>query len=192
MSSWFFFIPAAAAFRGRRIFPNFYPPAPQSPSSANHPLLLLSSQLPVLWYLRPIDANRRFRKTLIIASNESFPLEDSEGGSAMRLSTKNIFFVSALLLAAFPLGASESAANSAVAAAPRAYVNCPGIPNVPMTADAEQALPLRQVAILACGEPVSVLADNEGYTAHIRTADGKEGYVARMYLTNAASSIQPR
>jgi len=110
----------------------------------------------------------------------------------MRLSTKNIFFVSALLLAAFPLGASESAANSAVAAAPRAYVNCPGIPNVPMTADAEQALPLRQVAILACGEPVSVLADNEGYTAHIRTADGKEGYVARMYLTNAASSIQPR
>jgi hypothetical protein len=110
----------------------------------------------------------------------------------MRLSSKNLVFGSALLLMGVPLFGSESAATSAVAAAPRAYVNCPGINNVPMTADEEQALPLRQIATLACGEPVSILADNEGYTAHIRTADGKEGYVARMYLTNAASASQPR
>ncbi len=109
----------------------------------------------------------------------------------MRLSAKNMLFGSALVLAAVPLFGTESNASSAVAAAPRAYVNCPGIPDVPMTADAEQALPLHQVATLACGEPVAVLADNEGYTAHIRTADGKEGYVARMYLTRAASVSHP-
>ena len=110
----------------------------------------------------------------------------------MRLSARNVLFGSALLLAGVPLFGTESAASTALAAAPRAYVNCPGISNVPMTADAEQALPLHQIATLACGEPVSVLADNEGYTAHIRTADGKDGYVARMYLTNAASPSQPR
>ena len=58
-----------------------------------------------------------------------------------------------------------------------------------MTADAEQTLPMRLVATLGCHESVMILADNEGYTAHIRRAvDGKEGYVARMYLNMDGSA----
>jgi hypothetical protein len=109
----------------------------------------------------------------------------------MSLSVKQILFGSALLLAGSPLFANENAANSGVAPMPRVYVNCPGISNVPMTSDAEQALPMRQIATLACGQPVAILADNEGYTARIRTTEGKEGYVARMYLTTATPAAQP-
>jgi hypothetical protein len=50
---------------------------------------------------------------------------------------------------------------------------------------------MRQIATLPCGQPVAILADTEGYTAHIRTAEGKEGYVARMYLTTATPAPQP-
>jgi hypothetical protein len=112
----------------------------------------------------------------------------------MRLSAKNVLFGSALLLAGVPLFAAETSGSSGVSASPRAYVNCPGISSVPMTSDAEQALPLHQVATLACGDAVAVLSDDEGYTTHIRTADGQEGYVARMYLTKAASAApaQPK
>ena len=109
----------------------------------------------------------------------------------MSLSAKHLMFGAALVLSGSPLLATETAANAVVAASPRAYVNCPGISNVPMTADPEQALPLRQTAILACGQQVAVLADNEGYTTQIRTLDGKVGYVARMYLTAAAPASQP-
>ena len=109
----------------------------------------------------------------------------------MSLSAKHLMFGAALVLSGSPLLATETAANAVVAASPRAYVNCPGISNVPMTADPEQALPLRQTAILACGQQVAVLADNEGYTTQIRTLDGKVGYVARMYLTTAAPASQP-
>ena len=109
----------------------------------------------------------------------------------MALSAKQMLFGAALLLAGSPLFANETAAKSGVAPAPHVYVNCPGITNVPMTADAEQALPMRQIATLSCGQQVAVLADNEGYTAHIRTSDGKEGYVARMYLTTATPATHP-
>jgi hypothetical protein len=109
----------------------------------------------------------------------------------MSLTTKQLIFGSALVLSGSPLFATETAANSGVAGSPRAYVNCPGISNVPMTADAEQALPMRQIATLSCGQQVAVLADNEGYTAHIRTMDGKEGYVAHMYLTASTPTVQP-
>ena len=109
----------------------------------------------------------------------------------MSLSAKQMVFGATLLLAGSPLFANESAAKSGVAPAPRAYVNCPGISNVPMTADAEQALPMRQIATLSCGQQVAILADNEGYTAHIRTSDGKDGYVAHMYLTSATPAAQP-
>jgi hypothetical protein len=88
-----------------------------------------------------------------------------------------------LLCAGLPsLAATETTSPGAVAPAPRASINCPGITSVPMTADAEQSLPMRLVATLGCDESVVILADNEGYTTHIRRADGKEGYVARMYL----------
>jgi hypothetical protein len=109
----------------------------------------------------------------------------------MVLSAKNLIFGSALLLAGTPLLATEAAPKSAVVSAPHTYINCPGISNVPMTADAEQALPMRQIATLSCGQPVGILADNGGYTARIRTIDGKEGYVAHMYLTNATPAPQP-
>ena len=49
-----------------------------------------------------------------------------------------------------------------------------------MTADAEQALPLKVVALLDCGQPVSLLSNSEGYTVNVHTADGKSGYVAWM------------
>jgi hypothetical protein len=57
---------------------------------------------------------------------------------------------------------------------------CRGGSKVPMTADAEQALPLNVVAQLDCGQPVSWLSSSEGYTLNVRTADGKSGYVAWM------------
>lgn len=66
--------------------------------------------------------------------------------------------------------------------APLAKISCHGIMSVPMTADAEQALPLRLVANLPCGQEVSVLSDSEGYTVAVRTPEGVSGYVAHMYL----------
>lgn len=83
-----------------------------------------------------------------------------------------------------------SAAENSGAAAPRALrgtVVCRGVQNVPMTADAEQSLPMQLVARLDCGEEVAVLSDSEGYTVQVRTAEGKDGYVARMYLSEAAA-----
>jgi hypothetical protein len=49
-----------------------------------------------------------------------------------------------------------------------------------MTVDAEQALPLQLVAELDCGQPVLLLSSSDGYTVHVRTADGKSGYVPWM------------
>jgi len=57
---------------------------------------------------------------------------------------------------------------------------CRGAGKVPMTADAEQALPLKVVDDLDCGQPLSLLASSEGYTVKVHTADGKSGYVAWM------------
>jgi hypothetical protein len=109
----------------------------------------------------------------------------------MSLSATQLMFGAALVLLTSPVLANEKPASSGVAPSPRAYVNCPGISNVPMTSDAEQALPMRQIGTLACGQQVAVLADNQGYTAHIRTSDGKEGYVAHMYLSTATPTVQP-
>jgi hypothetical protein len=110
--------------------------------------------------------------------------------------TSKLLLGSALLLAAFPAFAAEESSSAATPAMlPSALVKCPGLTSIPMTADAEQTLPLRLVGNLACGEVVSVLADTEGYTAHIRTSDGKDGYVARMYLfegaVTAAAPVRP-
>jgi hypothetical protein len=137
-----------------------------------------------------MDANSGFRKTSLALERKVLPWF-LEGGSQMVLSARQVFLGSALLFAGSPLFANETAAASGVAPMPRAYVNCPGITNVPMTSDAEQALPMRQIATLVCGQSVAILADNEGYTARIRTTDGKEGYVARMYLTSATPAPQP-
>ena len=70
-------------------------------------------------------------------------------------------------------------------AVPTSKISCNGYLTVPMTADQEQSLPLQVIANLECGQEVAVLSDAEGYTVNIRTADGKNGYVARMYLTRS-------
>jgi len=108
----------------------------------------------------------------------------------MLASSKHFVLGSALLFAALPAFATENSPNVApVAPAPTAIVKCPGVTNIPFTADPEQALPLRIVGALRCGEKVAVLSDQEGYTARVRTKDGQEGYVAQMYL--AAESGTP-
>jgi hypothetical protein len=92
------------------------------------------------------------------------------------------------LAATLPAFAAENSGSS-VSAAPgslRGTVICRGVQNVPVTADAEQALPMQLVARLNCGDEVAVLSDSEGYTVNIRTGDGKDGYVARMYLAEHA------
>jgi hypothetical protein len=70
-----------------------------------------------------------------------------------------------------------------------AKVSCHGISNAPMTVDAQQTLPLRLVANLPCGQEVAVLSDFDGYTVAVRTPEGLNGYVARIYL--AAPSKAP-
>ncbi|HEY6384201.1 MAG TPA: SH3 domain-containing protein [Candidatus Acidoferrum sp.] len=93
---------------------------------------------------------------------------------------------------------SLAAENSGSATAPapgglHGTVVCRGVENVPVTADAEQGLPMQLVARLNCGDEVAVLSDSEGYTVNIRTADGQDGYVARMYLSERpANSAKDR
>jgi len=62
-------------------------------------------------------------------------------------------------------------------------IACKDYSSVPMTADQEQSLPMKLVANLSCGQDVTVLSDIENYTVSVRTNDGKEGYVARLFLT---------
>jgi hypothetical protein len=64
-------------------------------------------------------------------------------------------------------------------------VNCHGLSSVPLTADPMQALPLKLVTKLSCDQGLAVLSDAEGYTVNVRTADGKTGYIASMYLMKA-------
>ena len=89
------------------------------------------------------------------------------------------------LAVTLPTLAAENSGSATVPApgALRGTVVCRGVENVPVTADAEQGLPMQLVARLNCGDEVAVLSDSEGYTVNIRTADGKDGYVARMYLS---------
>jgi hypothetical protein len=103
-------------------------------------------------------------------------------------SAKHVLLGSAALLLSLPAMAAEENNLALVAPPPHALVSCPGMPSVPMTADAEQALPLRLVANLTCGGDVAILSDDEGYTARVRSSDGKEGYIARMYLFMGKSS----
>jgi len=106
----------------------------------------------------------------------------------MFVSAKHILLGSAAVLLSVPAMAAEENNVASVAPPAHALVSCSGAPSVPMTADAEQALPLSLVATLSCGGDVAVLSDDEGYTARVRSSDGKEGYVARMYLFMGKSS----
>jgi len=112
----------------------------------------------------------------------------------MFVSAKYLLLASVLFLTAGAARAGEENNAPVAPSAPHAIVKCPGITSVPMTADAEQALPMRVVGTLTCGESVAVLSDSEGYTAHINTADGRDGYVALMYLIpgERAASVPER
>jgi hypothetical protein len=93
------------------------------------------------------------------------------------------------LAVTLPAWAAENSGSSITAApgALRGTISCSGLQNIPVTADAEQALPMQLVARLNCGDEVAVLSDSEGYTVNIRTADGKYGYIARMYLSEGSA-----
>ena len=86
---------------------------------------------------------------------------------------------------------TDTPAATALPAVPNWKINCPGVRSVPMTADAEQSLPLQVIATLKCGEEVSVLANDEGYTVKIQTADGTVGYVAAMYVKKVPAAKRP-
>jgi hypothetical protein len=91
------------------------------------------------------------------------------------------------ITASFFVSASQAQTGAQPATAPAAAasnwsIKCPGVRNVPMTADPEQSLPLQLVATLRCGEEVTVLENGGGYTVRIQSADGTIGYVAAMYL----------
>ena len=60
-----------------------------------------------------------------------------------------------------------------------------------MTADSEQSLPLQLVATLKCGDQVTLLANDEGYTVRIQTSDGAIGFVAAMYLKRLPKAQRP-
>lgn len=102
--------------------------------------------------------------------------------------TSKMLVATALLVGSLPAAKAEESSNVAPVSLPSASVKCPGISNIPLTADPEQALPLQVIRPLVCGEIVVVLADSEGYTTHVRTQDGKDGYVARMYLTETSAT----
>jgi len=106
----------------------------------------------------------------------------------MLAAPKHLIFTSALLLAGFPAIAAEETPGIAPIAAHTAVIKCPGVSSIPFTADEQQALPLRIVGPLSCGDTVAVLSDMEGYTARIRTRGGQEGYVARLYLAMDADA----
>jgi hypothetical protein len=104
----------------------------------------------------------------------------------MNSQLKLIGAVAGLAIAGAAAQAQQAPLASIGAPATQEWVRCHGITSVVMTADAEQALPMQVTGTLACGQEVAVLSDIEGYTVNVRTADGKSGYVARMYLSAAA------
>jgi uncharacterized protein YgiM (DUF1202 family) len=85
----------------------------------------------------------------------------------------------------------SSAQNADTSSAPLWKVTCPGIASVPMTSDAEQAIPLQVVATLKCGEEVTVQDTSGGYTVRVKTEEGQTGYVATMYLRKTQASRRP-
>jgi hypothetical protein len=100
----------------------------------------------------------------------------------------------ASLALALPSIAAENSSSSTVNPVPgslRATVICRDVKSVPLTADAEQALPMQLVARLNCGTEVALISDSEGYTVNVSTPEGQTGFVARMYLSEfTATTVQ--
>jgi hypothetical protein len=107
-------------------------------------------------------------------------------GRGLTMKSKIIVFGTLASMIFSSSARSEELANSSSApnsAALTSKISCNGNLSIPMTADQEQTLPIQLVANLECGQEVAVLSDVEGYTVNIRTEDGKQGYVAHMFLT---------
>ena len=113
-----------------------------------------------------------------------------EGVLANIMNSKMKFFRA---LAGFALASTSPAFAQQVSQSPlKEWVGCHAVTSVPMTADAEQSLPLQVTGTLQCGAEVAVLSDIEGYTVNVRTVDGHTGYVARMYLTAIPAPAAPK
>jgi len=108
--------------------------------------------------------------------------------------TVNFALLSIIASSLVPAARAQADTQPAATTAPIApnwKISCPGVRNVPMTADAEQSLPLQVIATLKCGEEITVLDNNEGYTVKIKTADGKIGYVAAIYIKKIPAPRRP-
>ncbi len=117
-----------------------------------------------------------------------------EGASVHKSITVNVALLSIIASPLVPTSHAQTATQPAASAAPVAAnwkINCPGVRNVLMTADAEQSLPLQLIATLKCGEEVTFLDNAGGYTVQIQTADGKIGYVAAMYIKLISAPRRP-
>jgi hypothetical protein len=132
-----------------------------------------------LWTLQFLGANM-----LLEAEISIFKFYSVRASKTMMRKRMLLSVVAGLLLisssqAADPSDPSSPPANTILTS----QIACRGYSSVPMTADQEQSLPMNLVAILVCGQEVAVLSDMESYTVSVRSADGKVGYVARMFLT---------
>ena len=153
----------------------------------------VSYSAPILWYRRSIDRRTSYRendsRTLILKL--TYLSRSREGVLANIMTTKRKFFGALAGLALASLSPAHAQQYSPAAPA-NEWVRCHAVTSVPMTADAEQALPMHITGTLPCGAEVSVLSDVEGYTVNVRTADGQTGYVARMYLTAIPAPAAPK
>lgn len=87
---------------------------------------------------------------------------------------------------------AQDAAQFSAAPAATWRIGCHGTSTVPLTSDAEQALPLNLVANLKCGDEVIVLSSLDSYTVHVQTTEGVAGYVAAIYLKRVAAPRRPQ
>ena len=71
-------------------------------------------------------------------------------------------------------------------------VNCHGLSNVLLTADALQALPLHLVTNLSCDQGLAVISDPDAYTVNVRTGDGKSGYMAAILMKAPPAKPAPK
>ena len=102
----------------------------------------------------------------------------------------NVLILGALAGSCLAAGARAAENRSApvrpVKPVAQATVFCEGQFQVPLTEDADRALPLHLIGGVSCGERVAVLSKAHGPSVRIRTADGKVGFIERKFLSGLA------
>jgi hypothetical protein len=132
-----------------------------------------------------MDAGISGREDVLAADIRNFKTSFRGGVKFMKEKLTRLSMVAGLLL----VSSSQALADSNPPAPPSSpvltsQILCKnGFTSVPLTADAEQSLPMKLVANLPCGQEVAVLSDMESYTVNVRTEDGRNGYVARLFLS---------